>query len=137
MVGRGELGEPVRRLLLVEDDPGDAFLVGELIEEVAPDLTLTIAASLPAALAQLDRADCVLLDLDLPELPGLDGLRPGCWADPTSPAICVLTGLDDEHHGTAAVAAGAQDYLVKGKVDGETAAARSGTRSNAAGPRSS
>jgi hypothetical protein len=43
MVGRGELREPVRRLLLVEDDPGDAFLVGELIAEVDPDLALTVA----------------------------------------------------------------------------------------------
>ncbi len=117
MVGRGEVREPVRRLLLVEDDPGDAFLVGELLAEVDPDLALTVAESLPAALRQLAAADCVLLDLNLPGCTGLDGLRTLLAADPLA-AVCVLTGLDDEHLGTDAVAAGAQDYLVKGKVDG-------------------
>ena len=62
--------------------------------------------------------DCVLLDLNLPATNGLDGLRAVLAVDPTA-AVCVLTGLDDEHLGVAAVAAGAQDYLVKGKVDGE------------------
>jgi serine phosphatase RsbU (regulator of sigma subunit) len=117
MVGRGELREPVRRILLVEDDPGDAFLVGELLAEVDPDLALTVAGSMPEALSGLDGIDCVLLDLNLPGYAGLDGLRTLLAADPLA-AVCVLTGLDDEHLGTDAVAAGAQDYLVKGKVDG-------------------
>jgi serine phosphatase RsbU (regulator of sigma subunit) len=116
--GRGEVREPVRRLLLVEDDVGDAFLVRELLAEVDPDLTLTVAETLPSALAQLDRTDCVLLDLNLPGVAGLDGLRAVLGVDPLA-AVCVLTGLDDEHLGTDAVAAGAQDYLVKGKVDGQ------------------
>jgi serine phosphatase RsbU (regulator of sigma subunit) len=117
MVGRGEEREPVRRLLLVEDDPGDAFLVGELIAEVDPDLAVTVAGSMPAALPLLADSDCVLLDLNLPGYAGLDGLHTLLAADSLA-AVCVLTGLDDEHLGTDAVAAGAQDYLVKGKVDG-------------------
>jgi serine phosphatase RsbU (regulator of sigma subunit) len=117
MVGRGELREPVRRLLLVEDDPGDAFLVGELIAEVDPDLAVTVAGSMPEALPLLPDSECVLLDLNLPGYAGLDGLHTLLAADPLA-AVCVLTGLDDEHLGTDAVAAGAQDYLVKGKVDG-------------------
>ena len=117
MVGRGEEREPVRRLLLVEDDPGDAFLVGELIAEVDPDLAVTVAGSMPEALPLLADSDCVLLDLNLPGYAGLDGLHTLLGADPLA-AVCVLTGLDDEHLGTDAVAAGAQDYLVKGKVDG-------------------
>ena len=60
----------------------------------------------------------MLLDLNLPGTTGLDGLRAILRAD-AGAAVCVLTGLDDEHLGTAAVAAGAQDYLVKGKADGE------------------
>ena len=67
---------------------------------------------------QLERSDCVLLDLNLPGTTGLDGLRAILQAD-SGAAVCVLTGLDDEHLGIAAVAAGAQDYLVKGKADGE------------------
>ncbi len=66
----------------------------------------------------LRRSDCVLLDLNLPGAHGLDGLRRILRADGGA-AVCVLTGLDDEHLGVAAVAAGAQDYLVKGKVDGQ------------------
>jgi serine phosphatase RsbU (regulator of sigma subunit) len=59
----------------------------------------------------------VLLDLELPDSRGLHGVR---WLQETWPslAVVVLTGLSDEHMGEAAVAAGAQDYLVKGQVDG-------------------
>ena len=108
----------VRHVLLVEDDPGDAFLVVELLAEVDAALQVTVAPTLRAAVAQLASCDCVLLDLNLPGTEGLDGLRAVLRAD-DSAAVCVLTGLDDEHLGIEAVAAGAQDYLVKGKVDGQ------------------
>jgi serine phosphatase RsbU (regulator of sigma subunit) len=62
-------------------------------------------------------ADCVLLDLGLPDAQGLDGLR-SLLRLASSTAICVLTGLGDEHLGAAAMAEGAQDYLIKGQVDG-------------------
>jgi serine phosphatase RsbU (regulator of sigma subunit) len=109
-----------RHVLLVEDDPGDAFLVRELLAEVDPDLRVTVAESVAAAVGAglVRQCDCMLLDLNLPGTNGLDGLRNILRADGAA-AVCVLTGLDDEHLGTAAVAAGAQDYLVKGKVDGQ------------------
>jgi len=79
-----------------------------------------VADSLPAVVdgGLLAACDCVLLDLNLPTTTGLDGLRALLAIDQTA-AVCVLTGLDDAHLGMAAVAAGAQDYLVKGKADGE------------------
>jgi CheY-like chemotaxis protein len=109
-----------RHVLLVEDDPGDAFLVQELLAEVDPGLGVTVAESVSEVIERglLGRCDCVLLDLNLPGSNGLDGLRRILRTE-GAPAVCVLTGLDDEHLGTAAVAAGAQDYLVKGKVDGQ------------------
>jgi serine phosphatase RsbU (regulator of sigma subunit) len=108
------------RVLLVEDDPGDVFLVRELLAEIDPDLQLIVAGSLTEALDRrlLAGCDCVLLDLNLPTTRGLDGLGILLGVDPTA-AVCVLTGLDDEHLGVEAVASGAQDYRVKGKVDGE------------------
>ena len=62
--------------------------------------------------------DCVLLDLNLPDANGIDALDRLGKLDATIPII-VLTGLNDEHFGVSAVASGAQDYLVKGRVDPE------------------
>ncbi len=108
------------RVLLVEDDPGDAFLVSELLTEVDPAIQLTVADTVAEVTdgGLLAGCDCVLLDLNLPGSSGLSGLRAILHADGTA-AVCVLTGLDDEHLGVEAVAAGAQDYLVKGKADGQ------------------
>ncbi len=105
------------RVLLVEDDEGDAVLVEALLEDVDAPVELSRARSLLEAEKLLPRADCVLLDLGLPDTTGLDGLR-RLLVLSSPAAIIVLTGLTDERQGTMAVAAGAQDYLVKGQVDG-------------------
>ncbi|MGC9668960.1 PP2C family protein-serine/threonine phosphatase [Planosporangium sp. 12N6] len=105
------------RVLLVEDDPGDAFLVQELLLEAQAPVELQIATSMAEARALLRSVDCVLLDLGLPDASGLGGLRE-LLDEAGGAAVCVLTGLEDEHLGVAAVGEGAQDYLVKGKVDG-------------------
>ena len=105
------------RVLLVEDDEGDAFLVGELLAETDAAIDLVVATSLNEARQRIAGVDCVLLDLGLPDAQGLDGLRQ-VLEMPSSAAVCVLTGRSDEHLGIGAVAEGAQDYLVKGQVDG-------------------
>jgi serine phosphatase RsbU (regulator of sigma subunit) len=105
------------RVLLVEDDDADAFLVRELLDEANAAIDLTVAASVAQAAERIAGVDCVLLDLGLPDAQGLDGLR-RLRAVAKGAAICVLTGLGDEHIGADAVAAGAQDYLIKGQVDG-------------------
>ncbi|GAA2597464.1 SpoIIE family protein phosphatase [Dactylosporangium fulvum] len=109
-------GERIR-VLLVEDDPGDAFLVGELLAEADAPFDVQIAQTMREARPQLREVHCVLLDLGLPDASGLDGLRQ-VLQDAAGAAVCVLTGLEDEHLGIAAVGEGAQDYLVKGTVDG-------------------
>src|SRR5690348_15592176 len=105
------------RILLVEDDEGDAFLVRELLTEASAPFELTVATSLREARGLVAGAECVLLDLGLPDAEGIDGLRK-LLAVAGSAAVCVLTGRSDEHLGVQAVAEGAQDYLVKGQVDG-------------------
>ncbi|GAA2884821.1 serine/threonine phosphatase [Actinoplanes cyaneus] len=105
------------RILLVEDDEGDAFLVRELLTEAQAPFELTVASSLREARELVAHAECVLLDLGLPDAEGIDGLRK-LLAVAGSAAVCVLTGRSDEHLGVQAVAEGAQDYLVKGQVDG-------------------
>lgn len=105
------------RLLLVEDDEGDAFLVRELLIDSPTTIDVVWVRSLSEAQAALpDGFDCVLIDLGLPDAHGLDALR-GILAYADDTAVLVLTGLDDEHRGNEAVAAGAQDYLLKGNVD--------------------
>jgi serine phosphatase RsbU (regulator of sigma subunit) len=106
-------------VLLIEDDDGDALLVEDLLVEGALDCRLVRGRTLQEALAELPGdIDCVLLDLGLPDIVGLDTVRRVCAAAPRI-AVIVLTGHDDEAAGVAAVDAGAQDYLVKGKVDGD------------------
>ncbi|MEJ3746018.1 SpoIIE family protein phosphatase [Actinomycetes bacterium KLBMP 9797] len=118
--GRGpnaSLPEERIRVLLVEDDDADAFLVGELLAESDAHVDLVVATSIAEARQRLTGIDCVLLDLGLPDAHGLDGLRQVLtMAGPA--AVCVLTGRQDEHVGIDAVAEGAQDYLLKGQVDG-------------------
>jgi serine phosphatase RsbU (regulator of sigma subunit) len=103
-------------VLLVEDDPGDALLVEELLSETDLAVELERAMSVAEALPRLAGADCVLLDLALPDSFGLDGLLTILGADQRV-AVIVLTGLSDRSRGALAVASGAQDYLIKAEVD--------------------
>jgi serine phosphatase RsbU (regulator of sigma subunit) len=106
-------------VLLVEDDEGDARLVEDELAERFPSARILRSHTLGEALAALGPTiDCVLLDLGLPDASGLDAVARLRSRMPAIPLI-VLTGLADEAAGAAAVAAGAQDYLVKGNVDGD------------------
>ena len=123
MTTRGDLRRPAPgpnerlRVLLVEDDPGDAFLVQELLTEAGAPVDLEVATDMASARVRIDSVHCVLLDLGLPDTTGLGGLQQVLQVN-QNVAVCVLTGLHDEHLGMEAVAQGAQDYLVKGQVDG-------------------
>ncbi|HEX6360533.1 fused response regulator/phosphatase [Actinophytocola sp.] len=105
------------RVLLIEDDDGDAFLVEELLLETGKTFNMQRVRTLAEAKAAVQDAACVLLDLGLPDTYQLDGLR---WLQQNVPsvAVVVLTGMSDEYLGEEAVRLGAQDYLVKGQVDG-------------------
>ncbi|MBF6251100.1 SpoIIE family protein phosphatase [Nocardia farcinica] len=107
-------------VLLVEDDPGDALLVEELVADAAPGLRLEWVRTVAEAAERLRVAvpDCVLLDLHLPDAQGLEALA-RIRARNDQVAVVVMTGLDQERAGLAALASGAQDYLVKGRVEPE------------------
>lgn len=110
--------------LLVEDNPGDARLIKEMLTVVASvRVKVSDAESIPAALSQIDRHefDVVLLDLSLPGTRGIETLT-ALRSKTTHLPIIVLTGLDDEELALEAVGNGAQDYLVKGQVDGDVIA---------------
>ena len=109
-------GDP-ESLLLVEDDPADAVLVEELLADSGLHATLSWARSLTEAedlLARDGPRGCILLDLHLPDARGLEAVTLMLAAAPGAPVV-VLTGLAEESAGLAAVAAGAQDYLIKGQ----------------------
>jgi serine phosphatase RsbU (regulator of sigma subunit) len=111
-------GRPMR-LLLIEDDPGDALLLKELLGDASLPATLTWSRTLEEADGELGGDhDCILLDLRLPDTQGVAGVRRILQAAPDS-AVVVLTGFDDVRTGVAAVGEGAQDYLIKSRLDGE------------------
>lgn len=113
-----DIGQTVPvRVLLVEDDDGDALLVEELFADADLAVSLSRARTVAEALLQLD-VDCVLLDLGLPDAAGLSAVE-RVRASPEAPALVVLTGLTGSDVGVAALAAGAQDFLVKHDVDAD------------------
>jgi serine phosphatase RsbU (regulator of sigma subunit) len=106
-------------VVLVEDDEADALLVQELLSDTGLSVSLVWCRSLAESAGQLtDDVDCVLVDLNLPDSLGLDAVDLVLRSVPEA-AVLVLTGMADETTAISAVTRGAQDYLVKGKVDGD------------------
>jgi diguanylate cyclase len=107
-------------VLLVEDNKGDARLVQELLKEAETGrFEVSHVERLADARQSLMEtgAGCVLLDLSLPDASRLEALMQLRAAAPDVP-IVILSGLQDELLAIKAVQEGAQDYLVKGRVDG-------------------
>jgi serine phosphatase RsbU (regulator of sigma subunit) len=104
-------------LVLVEDDDGDALLVEDELAEMLPGAEIQRCRTLKAAL-ELPRGgiDCVLVDLGLPDANGASPVAQ-LRARLGSVPLVVLTGLADEAAGVAALQDGAQDYLVKGRLE--------------------
>ena len=104
--------------LLVEDNPGDARLVEEMLSDAGQhSVNLEHADKLSGGLKRLNKnsIDVILLDLKLPDSEGLDTFTEMHARAPELPII-VLSGLGDEKVAVEAVRNGAQDYLVKGDV---------------------
>jgi len=109
------------RVLLIEDNPGDARLVKEMLVETEPNkFNLEHVERISEGLTCLsqDSFHVILLDLSLPDSHGLEAVDRVCNVAPQLPVL-VLTSLDDERLAIRAVQEGAQDYLVKGQMDGK------------------
>ena len=112
---------PAHSVLLIEDNAGDARLIREMLyeEENAPfDLRSVDRLSRGLEALSKQAASLVLLDLSLPDSHGLDTFSKVYAHAPKVPII-VLSGNDDETLALYAVKSGAQDYLVKGRIDRE------------------
>ncbi|RPI94674.1 MAG: PAS domain S-box protein, partial [Chloroflexi bacterium] len=116
------MGSNTVRVLAVEDNLADLRLLKELLREASSmDFDVVGAGTLQEAILLLATGGfaVVLLDLNLPDNLGLDGVGKILTA-PAAPPVIVLTGLDNEEIGLQAISRKAQDYLVKGKTDSDT-----------------
>ncbi len=107
------------KVLLIEDNPGDARFIKEMLAEargVIFDLECTNRLSPGLKRIGTGGIDVILSDLSLPDSYGLDTFADLHAKAPSLP-IVVLSSLDDEELAVKAVQEGAQDYLVKGHVD--------------------
>jgi CheY-like chemotaxis protein len=113
----------VVRILLIEDNAVDARLLELLLGEhglhSAFQHDWVRAEHLSEGVSKLasQRFDVILLDLSLPDSQGLESLRSTLAAAGKTPVV-ILSGTEDDLLAIQAVREGAQDYLVKGKIDG-------------------
>ncbi len=109
------------KVLLLEDNPGDAFLIKFYLDEsTSPKFNVTHAETLKAALNMLaeNKFDIIISDMNVPDSFGVDTIK-SILSDYPGNMLIVLTGLTDEEVGLETVRFGAQDFLVKGKFDGK------------------
>ena len=108
-------------ILLVEDNPGDARLLDVYLKETfSASFALITTDLLSKGLELLEdhMFDVIILDLSLPDSKGLETFKKVYAHSPETPVI-VLTGYEDETVGINAMKLGAQDFLVKGDVNGK------------------
>jgi signal transduction histidine kinase len=109
----------IKKVLLVEDNPGDARLLREMFnEDGSPEVDLACVSFMSEAERHLAArtVDTILLDLGLPDAQGLTAIRRARIAAPDIPLV-VLTGMDDEALAAQSLQEGAQDYLIKGQIE--------------------
>jgi len=107
-----------KKILLIEDNPGDARLIREMLEKENSQFHLEWADRLQTGMKLLDSEDMdlILLDLGLPDSQGFEGFEKIHAKSPNMPVIA-FTGLDDERLLTEGIRKGLQDCLTKGKVE--------------------
>jgi signal transduction histidine kinase len=109
------------KILLFEDNPGDAGLIEEMVNDSANySYELKIAETMEEGmdLLKVDSYNLILLDLGLPDSDGINTFL-NVQRENSAVPIIILTGLNNDNIGVEAVKMGAQDYLTKGSVDAE------------------
>ena len=106
------------KILLIEDNPGDARLIQEYLNENNLDISISTVKTLEQGLEAINtnHYDALLLDLGLPDSQGLGSLAKVHQVNDKLPVI-ILTGASEDLLGTASIQAGAQDYLAKDEIN--------------------
>ncbi|OGV73182.1 MAG: hypothetical protein A3K19_30155 [Lentisphaerae bacterium RIFOXYB12_FULL_65_16] len=106
-------------VLLIEDNPGDVFTIREMMGEAGGGIALESVPCLSQAVERIARGglDLILSDLGLPDSQGMETVQ-SLLSQAQGIPLVVLTGQSDDRLGLQAVHEGAQDYLVKGQVNG-------------------
>jgi signal transduction histidine kinase len=109
------------RVLVVDDSPEDRETYRRFLAALTPPPLVEAAATAAEALLRVEAGfDCLLLDYQLPDANGLEVLSDLAARPLPLPAVILLTGRGDEALAVEAMKRGAQDYLVKGRITGET-----------------
>jgi DNA-binding response OmpR family regulator len=107
------------KILLIEDNPGDAKSIREMLKEsddTLYEVVHTTRLDDGIKIIVRDDFDLILLDLGLPDSEGMDTFNIMKYNAPDIPII-VLTGLKEDIFAVSAVGRGAQDYLVKDEIN--------------------
>jgi PAS domain S-box-containing protein len=114
------LNKQISKILLVEDNPRDVKLIREMLSKADNFNNINNVKKLKKTLKYLEKnkVDIILLDLELPDSRGFDTFKKINPQTPNIP-IVVLTGYEDEELAVQMVNKGAQDYLIKGQINGE------------------
>jgi DNA-binding NarL/FixJ family response regulator len=113
------ISDTLINILLIEDKPTDILLIKRMLSTIV-NFTIEQVARLSAGLECLEKGgiDVVIVDIVLPDGGGIEAIKKIYAAFPSIP-ILVLTGFPDEEMGIRAIQEGAQDYLVKGRINAD------------------
>jgi len=113
------ISDTLINILLIEDKPADILLIKRMLSTIV-NFTIEQVARLSTGLECLEKGgiDVVIVDIVLPDSEGIEAIKKVYAAFPSIP-IVVLTGFPDEEMGIRAIQEGAQDYLVKGRINAD------------------